>query len=185
MSIASGTGSDPTAPHAAGDALSIRDVDRSDVDDLVALHGRLSPRTLRCRFFTTHPDLSAGRIAELTEVDGHDRVTLVATHDTLDEGGKRVVGVVRYERRADTDDALVRMVVDESVRDSDVGRDLEVLLLARLGTVARSHGIRRLLLRVSPIDRPLIERLDDSPFDVCRSYHGGIVTIFLRLDPYA
>ncbi len=188
MSITSGTGSDPTAPHAAGDSLSIRAVDPSDVDDLVALHGRLSPTTLRCRFLTTHPDLSAGRIRELTEVDGHDRVTLVATLDMGDElghGGGPVVGVARYERRGDTDDVLVRLIVDDSVRDSDEGRDLEVLLLERLAAAARGRGIRRLLVGVSPIDRRLIERLDDSPFDVGRSPHGGIATRALRLPPYA
>jgi acetyltransferase len=130
---------------------------------------------LRCRFFTTHPDLSDERIGGLTEVDGHECAALVAVADG------HVVGLARYQRRGDTDDALVTLVVDDSARTLDV----EVLLLQRLAAVARHEGMRRLLVRVSPIDRALIERLDDSPFDVSRHYHAGIVTITLRLDPYA
>jgi GNAT superfamily N-acetyltransferase len=154
-------------------AVCVRPVEASDTDTVVSLHRRLSPRTLRCRFLTTHPDLSAERIAHLTEVDGHDRVALVALVDG------RLVGFARYERRGESDDAIVRLVVDDSAR----GQDIEVVLLRDLTAVARREGFRCLLIRVCPIDRPLIERLDDSPFDVSRHYHAGVVTITLRLVP--
>jgi GNAT superfamily N-acetyltransferase len=175
MDIASDTNSRSAAVDLAQDTVCVRPVDRSDTDALVALHHRLSPRTLRCRYLTTHPDLSAERIGRFADVDGHDRVGLVAVVDG------RLAGLARYARRGDTDDALVTLVVDDSVRDLD----LEVVLLQHLATVARREGMRRLLVRVSPIDRRLIERLDDSPFDVSRHYHAGTVTITLRLDPYA
>jgi hypothetical protein len=160
-------------------AVRVRPIEPSDTDGLVALHRRLSPRTLRCRFLTTHPDLSAERIGRFADVDGHDRVGLVAL---LDDS---LAGLARYERHGHTDNAIVRLVVDDSACGQAIEdvEDIEVILLQRLTAVARREGLRRLHARVDPIDRQLIERLDDSPFDVTRHYHAGVVTITLRLDP--
>jgi hypothetical protein len=130
---------------------------------------------LRCRFFTTHPNLSPERLAHLTDVYGNDRVTLVA------DAGNRLVAVSRYERQPDGENARVELVVDDPVREDDI----EVRLLERLAAIANRVGIRRLLLNVSPLDRPLIDTLDNSAFDLRRRLHCGIVTITLRLDPDA
>jgi hypothetical protein len=155
--------------------VSIRPLERSDLDALVALHRRLSPRALRCRFFTTHPDLSRERIARLLHADDPRHVGLVALV------GDRLAGVACYDRGPQSDDANVTLVVDDTACDQDV----DVLLLQGLAAIARRKGIRRLELMVSPIDRQLIEILDESAFDVVRRYHSGIVTITVRLDPQA
>ena len=80
--------------------ISIRDDER-----LLRFHATLSPETTRLRFFAVHPHLTLRETTRFTDVDHIDREAWVVLID--DE----IIGVGRYERLADPDDAEVAFVV--------------------------------------------------------------------------
>jgi GNAT superfamily N-acetyltransferase len=163
-----------------GTELRLRPVLADDVDALVALHGRLSPDTLRLVYLTPSPDLSAGRIARLTDVDGPGRAALVALAGPEGEEDE-LIGVVRYEL-ASSGAADVMVVVDDAFR----GADVEATLLEELAALAAGEGIERLVLELDPRDRQLIEALDRSPLRTNRHLlHCGTVQVTVAVDPDA
>lgn len=109
----------------------IRPIAPDDDGRLVAFHARLSAASIQNRFFAVHPELSAAEVEHFTHVDGQDRVAFVATHDS------DIVAVGRFERLPGTTDAEVAFVV----ADDHQRRGLGTLLLERLDTVAKPHGI--------------------------------------------
>src|SRR5688572_19277472 len=93
----------------------------------------LSPETTRMRFFSVHPHLSRYETTRFTDVDHHDREAWVALI------GDEIIGVGRYERLADLDDAEVAFVVADRWQGFGVGP----ILLRYLVDSARVVGIRR------------------------------------------
>src|SRR4029453_6180709 len=97
------------------------------------MHARLSPETIRFRFFAPHPRLSPAEVERFTRVDHVDRVALVAVlGDDMLAGG-------RYDRIPGTDLAEVAFVVD----DAHQGRGLGSVLLEHLAAIAAERGVRR------------------------------------------
>lgn len=161
-----------SVPHGG---TTIRPVTPGDLDALVDLHQRLGSLTVRCRFLTSHPDLSPERLAQLTDVDGHDRVTFVAAA----AGGARVTGVGRYVRRSGSDTADVELLADDEGRAGGI----EPALLRRLAAHARSQGVDTLELEVLPLDQAFIDLLERSGMKVRRHLHSGAVTLTFPLEP--
>ena len=56
----------------------LRPIQPEDAERLVAFHNRLSPETIRYRFFAPHPTLSRAEVEDFTRVDHDQRVALVA-----------------------------------------------------------------------------------------------------------
>ena len=98
---------------------------------LVQFHESLSRETTRLRFFTPHPYLSEAEVVRFTTVDHHDREALVALAD--DE----LIGVARYDREADSQQAEFAFVVADAWQGSGVAS----LLLEHLATRARAEGL--------------------------------------------
>lgn len=157
------------------DGTTIRPVTSEDLDAIVDLHQRLGSLTVRCRLMTSHPDLSPERLAQLTDVDGHDRVTFVAAVT----GSDRLTGLGRYVRRSACDTADVVLLADDEGQAGDV----ELPLLRRLADHARSQGVDTLQLEVLPLDQALIDRLGRSGMKVRRHLHSGAVTLTFPLEP--
>jgi RimJ/RimL family protein N-acetyltransferase len=105
-------------------------------DDLLALqafHSRLSPDTVRNRFFAVHPDLPEAEALRFTSPAAGREVALVA----IVEGD--IAGVGRYARLHAGDSAEVAFVVQDRYQHHGIGTEL-FTLLAR---VAWDDGIRR------------------------------------------
>ena len=117
-----------------GTAVRIRAMCPADAEALRAFHSRLSPESIVLRFFGPHPRLSDAEVERFTHVDGVDRVALVA------ERAAEILAVARYDRAPGTDEAEVAFVVDDAYQ----GRGLGTILLQRLASAARAHGIGRL-----------------------------------------
>jgi hypothetical protein len=58
---------------ADGTVVQIRPIEPSDAPGLERFHAALSPETIRMRFFTPHPRLSAAELELFTVVDHRDR----------------------------------------------------------------------------------------------------------------
>jgi GNAT superfamily N-acetyltransferase len=151
-----------------GASLRLRALERSDGDALAAAMDRLSERSRYLRFFTGTARLSPRVLAYLTDVDGVDRVAVVAVDpqrpsDVGSEEGLGV-GVARYVRLADdpTVAEVAVTVVDEYQR-----RGVGTSLLLALARHAAQHGVRAFRADVLAQNGPVlaaVERL------------GGVVT---------
>ena len=75
-----------------GGTAHIRPIRPDDVEQLRALHARLSPQSIYFRFFSPIPRIPEPQLHRLAEVDYRDRFALVAELDA------QVVAVVRYDR---------------------------------------------------------------------------------------
>src|SRR5688572_12420192 len=88
-----------------GTAVTVRPISTSDDERLVRFHESLSAESTRMRFFSVHPHLSSHETVRFTDVDHYDREAWVALV------GDDIIGVGRYERLANPQDAEIAFVV--------------------------------------------------------------------------
>jgi GNAT superfamily N-acetyltransferase len=117
---------------ADGATVVVRMIRSVDDDALRAFHATLSPESIVLRFFGPHPRLSDGEVQRFTQVDGVDRVALVA------QGTSGIVAVARFDRSPGSDEAEVAFVVGDAFQ----GHGLGSILLQRLADEARARGVR-------------------------------------------
>jgi len=152
---------------ADGGTAHVRPIRPEDCESLLAFHGRLSPETVRLRFFSPHPTLSQAEAERFTNVDGKDRAALVATQ------GDQIIAVVRYDRIPGTDEAEVAFVVE----DAHKGRGVATLLLEHLAAWARLQGIRRFTAETLAENRRMLGVFHDAGFAVKSAWGDGAVHV--------
>jgi GNAT superfamily N-acetyltransferase len=113
--------------------VSIRALGPDDKRVLAKGFERLSPQSRYRRFFRPLDRLSERDLAYLTEIDHHDHEALAATEP---ETG-HVIGVARYVRNYEPDQAEVSVVVGDPWQ----GRGVATALLEHLVERARAEGI--------------------------------------------
>lgn len=153
-----------------GRTVHLRPITSDDAGALVALHERLSPRSVYLRFFSAMPRLSPEQVRHLVEVDWVRRMALVAELDGA------VVAVARYDavddRRAEA--AFV-------VEDAHQGRGIGTLLLEHLAARAREVGFDRLVAATLPENRTMQAVLRSAGFAAAASFDHGVVVYELDL----
>src|SRR3954465_13495839 len=102
-----------------GGTVHVRPIQPSDADALAAMHARLPPESIYFPFFSPKPRLTDKEIERFTTVDFHDRVALVAML------GDEMVGVSRFDRWQQEDEAEVAFTVD----DAHHGRGIATVML--------------------------------------------------------
>jgi RimJ/RimL family protein N-acetyltransferase len=167
------TGCEPVSDVALrdGSVVTLREIEPSDADALVRFHERLSPESIRMRYFSSHPHLSQIETARLTTVDHRDRQAFVVVADG------EIVGVGRYVR-ANTDDAEVAFII----ADAWQGRGLGSVLLQQLAGHARRCGFRRLTASTLAHNRPMLAVFRGSGMPMRMSLDAGVVDVSLTLD---
>jgi RimJ/RimL family protein N-acetyltransferase len=157
---------------AGGATVHVRPIYGNDARRLVAFHSRLSPESIYMRFFGPHPNLASSEVDRFTQVDGHDRMALVATVD--DE----IVGVARYDRlQPKSAEAEVAFVVD----DAHQGRGLGSLLLEQLAAYARNQGIEVFRAETLPHNRPMLEVFRRAGFVEYAHLAAGVVDVRMEI----
>jgi acetyltransferase len=112
----------------------IRPIRPADAEQLSAAHARLSPESVRRRYLSPKPRLTAKDLRYLTRVDGVDHVALVAVD------GEDIVAVGRFVRSTeDPASAEAAIVVADALQGQGLGRRLGLAL----ADAARAHGITR------------------------------------------
>jgi acyl-CoA synthetase (NDP forming)/RimJ/RimL family protein N-acetyltransferase len=158
---------------ADGGTAHLRPIQPEDADRLVALHARLSPESIRYRYFAPHPTLSPREVERFTQVDHDDRVALVAVL------GGDLLAVGRYDRVPGTDAAEVAFVVD----DAHQGRGLASVLLEHLAAIAAERGIRRFEADVLPDNLRMARVFTDAGYQPSRSYEEDSVHFVFPIEP--
>jgi GNAT superfamily N-acetyltransferase len=108
-----------------GSEVRIRPVSPRDEDGLREMLSRLSGETIRKRFHLPMPRVPEWALAYLTDVDHHDRESLVALV------GDEIVGQAMYARQ-EASEAEMAIVVEDRWQSTGIGR----LLLRRLAEEA-------------------------------------------------
>ncbi|MGK2957049.1 MAG: bifunctional acetate--CoA ligase family protein/GNAT family N-acetyltransferase [Acidimicrobiales bacterium] len=150
-----------------GGTVFVRPITPDDADRLVSLHNRLSAETIRYRFFSPRPRLSARDVERFTVVDHDDRVALVALL------GDDMIAVARYDRLPGTDEAEVAFVVE----DKHQGRGLGTLLLEHLAAAARERGINRFVAETLPDNHPMIGVFRSAGWEVRTRFEDGLIVV--------
>jgi RimJ/RimL family protein N-acetyltransferase len=120
-----------------GTYVPVRRILAEDAAALQRLVGRSSDRSIELRFFGPLKELSDEMAERFADVDGKDRVALVAL-DPQDPG--EIVAVVRYEREKGTDWAEYAALIEDRFQ----GRGLGIGLTRGLIEAARENGIGQL-----------------------------------------
>jgi GNAT superfamily N-acetyltransferase len=119
-----------------GGRILVRSLRPSDRDEIAAGYDQLSPESRRLRFFNAPDHLSERLLDYLLDVDGVDRVALVAR--AIDEPGTPGVAVARYARDHH-DPATAEAAV--TVLDDHRNRGIATVLLTSLVDEALANGI--------------------------------------------
>lgn len=155
-----------------GQDVRVRPIRPDDGDRLVDFHSRLSPETVRRRYFTAHPILSADELHRYTHVDGDTRLALVAVVDDEDLGDA-IVGVGRYESMPEADVAEVAFVVRDDLQGLGLGGHL-VELVAR---AAARHGKARVVAETLPENQAMRRAMRRAGPDPVSVFRDGIVEV--------
>jgi RimJ/RimL family protein N-acetyltransferase len=137
-----------------GTRVRFRPIQPDDAPALQRFHSRLSERSIYQRFFGVMPVLSDAQAHRFANVDGVNRVALVA----LDPSNpSELIAVARFDRDANSDQAEYAAVV----ADAWQGRGLGLALTRRLVDAARRRGIRHLYALVLPENIRMLNLLRD------------------------
>jgi GNAT superfamily N-acetyltransferase len=159
----------------AGGRVVVRELRGDEGDLLDALMAGLSPRSRYLRFHVPLPALSADMRRVLLDVDGRDRIALVAE---ADDGAP--VGIARVSRdRGSSGEAEIAVATVDAWHRRGVGRLLVTAVAAR----ARAAGVRRLSARVLPENGAAIALFRSVfPVSLTRWDDGAVVLVALLGD---
>lgn len=154
------------------DRVTLRDLRPDDNDALDTLMSGLSARSRYLRFHAPIPALSGRMRRALLDVDGHDRIALLAQ---LDDGTPiGIARVIREHHRPDEAEIAVAVV------DSWQRRGIAQRLVTSVAERARAVGVRRLTGRILAENRIAL-RLFRAVFPVVLTRHDDDVLILVAL----
>jgi RimJ/RimL family protein N-acetyltransferase len=154
-----------------GTAVTVRPMSTSDDERLVRFHESLSAESTRMRFFSVHPHLSDRETARFTDVDHYDREAWVALV------GDDIIGVGRYERLANPQEAEIAFVVADRWQGMGVGP----IILGQLTDGARTVGIRRFIAETLAENHRMLDMFAHAGLPITTSMRRGVVTVTLSL----
>ncbi|HEY0509877.1 MAG TPA: bifunctional GNAT family N-acetyltransferase/acetate--CoA ligase family protein [Blastococcus sp.] len=157
---------------ADGGTVHLRPICPEDADGINGLMERSSDQTRYYRFFGPMKRLSERDLHRFTHVDHVDRVAFVVLL------GDQIVGVGRYDRYPDTDDAEVAFLVE----DAHQGRGLGSVLLEHLAAAARERGIKRFVAEVLAQNSKMVRVFQDAGYKSERSYEDGVVHLTFPIE---
>lgn len=158
--------------HAAADRVSLRDLWPDEGDVLDALMAGLSPRSRYLRFHSPVQALSVGMRRALLDVDGRDRVALVAE---ADDG--TLVGIARTIRDPQrSTEAEIAFAVIDAWHHRGIGRRL----VTAVGDRARAAGVQRMTAGVLPENAAALGLLRDV-FPFCLTPRDGDALVLVAM----
>jgi len=128
-----------------GTPLTVRPIELTDVERLARMFRRLSPESVRFRFFSPIPRLPRPTLLRLADVDHFRRDALAA----LD--GDEIVAVSRYIRLLPPHEREAELAV--TVEDAWQRKGLGGSLTRRLVAVAGDRGFDTFVARILPDNR--------------------------------
>lgn len=163
---------------ADGGTVRLRPITPRDADALVAFHAGLSDRTRYLRYFSAYPRIPERDLYRFTHVDHVNRVALVVLL------GPVIIGVGRFDRLSDPDEAEVAFVI----ADAHQGRGIGSILLEHLAAAARELHLRRFTAEVLAGNPRMVRVFLDAgyqPTRATRSLDYGVIHLEFAIDETA
>ena len=157
-----------------GQTVRVRPIRPDDFEAMTAMWPRLSPETIRLRFFANGLAEQRTHIRYLTDVDGHDRFALVA------EVRDRIIAVARFDRLPEAPDSAEFAV---TVEDAEQGRGLGTALLRQLLQPARDRGITQFHGEILKLNRSMMAVMKAAGFEPAFKDYGDVVTATFTTTP--
>jgi GNAT superfamily N-acetyltransferase len=153
----------------------IRDVGPSDAPAIRALFARMSPLSIRHRYFVAKRELVPSDLAWLGRLDDGRNEAAVAVV-SVEDGQERLIGIGRY--------ALISPHLAEvafEVGDADQGHGIGTLLLDHLVRIARDHDITVLRAEVENDNRQMLDVLAHSGLVIHTTVSGTVCRVDLAV----
>jgi GNAT superfamily N-acetyltransferase len=154
-----------------GTPVRLRLLRRDDRTPLVEGFDHLSQETRYRRFFTAMPRLPESMIRKLLDVDGENRLAIVAEAPNGDAELKGFWGIARFSRLRESPDMAEAAV---AVVDPMQRRGLGKLLLATLAAAARERGITHFQAEVQRANEPMNALLHELDATARPAYRGTL-----------
>ncbi len=155
-----------------GSTAVIRPLEPSDAEDVHRFHARLSPDTVRLRYFGAHPRLSEGEVERLVHNDA-EHLGIVAERDST------MIGVAQYDRPPGSEEAEVAFVVD----DTHQGLGIGTLMLEHLASHGRRNGVKRFVADTLFDNRRMLGVFYDAGFIARSTIEDGLVHLVMDIAP--
>jgi ribosomal protein S18 acetylase RimI-like enzyme len=143
---------------------------------LQRFHHRLSERSIYLRFFAAKPELSDREAGYFANVDGINRVALVAVDP---ERPQEIIGVVSFDREGTSE----RAEYAAEVEDRWQGRGLGLALTKHLIEAALKRGIRTFTAIVLPENARMLHLLRGLGLPERLRYEDGTDYVEIDLSP--
>lgn len=141
--------------------VELRPLERGDSATVQEVFDGLGPRSRELRFLTAKPRLTSADLRQLTDVDQHDHVAVLAV--SVPQG--RPLGVARFIRdRKQPCSADVAVAVVDEWQDRGVGTMLANALVRR----ALEVGVRRFTLAMATDNEAAVRLLHRAPGEIER-----------------
>lgn len=158
---------------ADGSTACVRAVTARDGPQLTGLHARLSPETVRLRYFGAHPRLSEVEVASLVTDGGADHLVLVV------ERGGQLIGVAQYDRVPGSDVAEVAFVVSDAYQGLGIG----TLLLEYLASEGRRYGLKRFAADTLLENDAMVKVFRDAGYTTRSKLESGVIRVVMDIAP--
>ncbi|WP_345151378.1 bifunctional acetate--CoA ligase family protein/GNAT family N-acetyltransferase [Arthrobacter ginkgonis] len=156
-----------------GSTAHLRPIRPQDAPALERFHAGQSETSIYLRYFTYKSRLTPKELKRFTEVDHVDRVALVV------ERSGAIVGVGRYDRLEDPEEAEVAFNISDQYQGMGVGS----ILLEHLAAAARERGVERFSAEVLPENRKMLTVFAEAGYEVRRHFDDGVVMVEFAIDP--
>jgi RimJ/RimL family protein N-acetyltransferase len=161
-----------------GTSVTIRAIRKDDQKRILAAFRALDREAVYSRFFSPKMDLTDAELEQVTDLDFHQVVGLVATVSQAD-GDEMVVGDGRYAAIGEgkSKHAELAFIVAESYR----GRGVASLLLRHLAQIAQQAGLVAFEADVLAYNEPMLTVLRRAALPIHWEHQGDIVHVTLWL----
>jgi GNAT superfamily N-acetyltransferase len=150
-----------------GWAIEVRPFEPGDTAAMLEVFAGLGPRSRELRFLTPKPHLTSADVRQLSAVDQHDHVAVLA----VSTRHRRPIGIARFVR-----DPLDPLSADVAVEVIDTwqGRGVGTRLATALAQCARELGVRRFTLVMS--------RENDAALGLLHKVQGEVTRLAIDLE---
>jgi RimJ/RimL family protein N-acetyltransferase len=157
-----------------GRRVAVRALRPEDKDEMLEAVSRISPQSLRLRFFAPKKGFSEKEIAFFLNIDFENHVALVAE---IDEDGRPVIaGAGRYIVVRPGQAEIAFMVVD-----AYQGQGIGSILMRHLAILARNGGLNELIAEVLPDNTAMLKVFKKFGFHSGASRSAQVVHLSLKL----
>jgi RimJ/RimL family protein N-acetyltransferase len=146
-------------PSSDSSAVALRPLERGDRGAVLEVFAGLGPRSRELRFLASKPRLTSADLRQLTQVDDHDHVAILAVSTAED----RAIGVARFVREPDDPESADVAV---AVVDDWQGRGVGTMLTSALVRRAIEVGVRRFTMAMSPHNEAAARLLHRAPGEI-------------------